>query len=759
MLTVPVFAGIIDCLRDPIVVKDRQHRIVLANEAFCALVRRTRQELFGKSELDILPEHQAKEVWSHDEQVFETAIAGTNDLAIVDSRGAERTFRIRRTVVPADGQALLLVSVIHDTSSISKAEQAYDESETRYRMLADATFEGIGLTEGQLVVDANDQLASMLGYSREELIGVPVQQLVAPESREQVATAIGSERKAAYEHMAMRKDGSTFPVEVRARAAVVGNRRLRVTAIRDITDRRRMEAALEQEKRTLDNIINLNPFPIQIFDKDGRFVRQNEASRAMTRSESPPPGYGLFDDPVVEKLGIREQMDKLKQGETIRGEAVWYDYSYIDPSLPSNPTCFNYISYPVKDEQGEITYLVHMLEDVTKRKRAELDRAKLEAHMRDLQKLESLGILAGGIAHDFNNLLLAITGNAELALLPLSPSAPSRENIDEILRVARRAAELCGQMLAYSGKGRFVVGRLSLSRVVQEMSQMLAVSVSRKASLRYIFSGRMPFIEADAAQLRQVIMNLIINASEALGDDAGTITVVTGEMICDRDYLSDSCVDDHLPGGRYAFVEVSDTGCGMDAQTAKRIFDPFFSTKFTGRGLGLAAVLGIVRGHRGAIKVTTTPAKGSTFQILLPAVEGEQDDPLPAEEPVARKARRRTILLVEDDPDVRQVGAKLLKYLGAEVLVANDGRQCVEVFRAHLEQIDCVILDLTMPVMNGDEAFEELRKLKKDVRVILTSGYNEVDVTQRFDGRGLAGYLQKPYGMAALVKILDDVLT
>jgi two-component system, cell cycle sensor histidine kinase and response regulator CckA len=401
---------------------------------------------------------------------------------------------------------------------------------------------------------------------------------------------------------------------------------------------------------------------------------------------------------------------------------------------------------------------VHMLEDITKRKRAELDRAKLEAHMRDLQKLESLGILAGGIAHDFNNLLMAITGNAELAMLPLSPSAPSRENLEEILHVARRAADLCGQMLAYSGRGRFVVGRLNLSTIVKEMGQMLAVSVSKKASLRYVFSSHMPSIEADATQLRQVIMNLITNASEALGDDAGTITVASGEMICDRDYLSDSCVDDHLPGGRYAFVEVSDTGCGMDAVTAKRIFDPFFSTKFTGRGLGLAAVLGIVRGHRGAIKVTSTAGKGTTFRILLPAAEGEQDDQPLAAQPAARKPSRRTILLVEDDPDVRRVGAKLLQHLGAEVLLANDGRECVEVFRAHIGQVDCVILDLTMPVMNGDEAFEELRKLKKDVRVILTSGYNEVDVTQRFDGKGLAGYIQKPYGMAALVKILDDVL-
>jgi signal transduction histidine kinase len=414
---------------------------------------------------------------------------------------------------------------------------------------------------------------------------------------------------------------------------------------------------------------------------------------------------------------------------------------------------------PILDSSGKVIAGIAVFTDITDRKRAEDEQNKLAAQMQEVQKLESLGVLAGGIAHDFNNLLMAIMGNADLALLTLSPSSPARTNLEEITRASQRAAELCRQMLAYSGKGRFMVGRHDLSEVVREMTQMLEVSISKKASLRYYFSPDLLPVEADITQLRQVIMNLITNASEALEEQSGIISVSTGIMECDQTYLAESFLDDKLHEGTYVYLEVSDSGCGMDTETCRKIFDPFFTTKFTGRGLGLAAVLGIVRGHKGAIKVYSEPGQGSTIKILLPAVDWTPEDRQRAEETPTAPVKTGTILLVDDDPHVRKVGSHMLSRLGFRVLTAVDGFEAIEVFRAGKEEIDCILLDLTMPRMNGEEAFRELRRLKADVRVILSSGYNEQEVIQRFSGKGLSGFIQKPYTLAKLQETLNRILT
>ena len=367
-------------------------------------------------------------------------------------------------------------------------------------------------------------------------------------------------------------------------------------------------------------------------------------------------------------------------------------------------------------------------------------------------------VLAGGIAHDFNNLLMAILGNADLALLSMSPASPARPHVEDITRASQRAADLCRQMLAYSGKGRFVIGRYDLSEIVREMSQMLEISISKKALLRYSFADDLPPVEADAMQLRQVIMNLITNASEALGGAGGAISVCTGVMDCDRAYLAESYLDDKLPEGSYVYLEVADTWMGMDEETRRRIFDPFFTTKFTGRGLGLAAVLGIVRGHHGAIKVYSEPGRGSTFKVLFPAAAWLPDERATGEAQGAQELSSGTILLIDDDPEVRLVGAKMLERLGFKVLSAAHGREGLEVFRASAGEITCVLLDLTMPEMGGEETFRQLRRLRQDVCVILSSGYNEQDVVQQFAGKGLAGFIQKPYNVAKLRDTLQHIL-
>jgi len=409
-------------------------------------------------------------------------------------------------------------------------------------------------------------------------------------------------------------------------------------------------------------------------------------------------------------------------------------------------------------DDGRPLKMFGTIQDITERKRAEMERSKLEQQMQHAQKLESLGVLAGGIAHDFNNILLVILGHAELALMRLNPASPARENLHKIEQSAQRAAELARQMLAYSGKGKFVVEAIDLGDLVTEMTHMLEVSISKKAVLRFNLAADLPPVEADSTQMRQVLMNLVINASEAIGDKSGVIAITTGAMQCDRNYLNSTWLDEELSDGLYIFVEVADTGCGMDRETLARLFDPFFTTKFTGRGLGMAAVLGIVRGHNGAIKAYSEQGKGTTFKMLLPAAPGHAGE---LRRNVAEQQLWHgsgTILLVDDEETIRALGREMLEVLGFTVLTACDGRQALEVFREHGEEIEVVILDLTMPNMDGEQTFRELRLLRTDLRVIMSSGYNEHEVSQRFLGKRMTGFIQKPYKLDALSAILRQVL-
>lgn len=385
------------------------------------------------------------------------------------------------------------------------------------------------------------------------------------------------------------------------------------------------------------------------------------------------------------------------------------------------------------------------------RRNAENDRIDLERQILQTQKLESLGVLAGGIAHDFNNILMAILGHADLALDDLPPLSPARDSIGEIEKAARRAADLCRQMLAYSGRGRFVIERIDLSDLVDEMVHLLRTSITKKALLNLNIEKNLPPLMADATQMRQVLMNLVINASEAIGDRSGVITISTGAMDCTSDYLTETYLDENLAPGLYVWLEVSDTGCGMDRETQSRIFEPFFTTKFTGRGLGMAAVLGIVRGHKGALKVYSEPNKGTTFKVLFPV--GEEAVLVTREPGEVDQAEWRgegLLLLADDEETIRALGKRMLERLGFTVITAADGREAVEIYRERGDEIRAVLLDLTMPHMDGEEAFRALRQIDPGVRVVLSSGYTEHDIVSRFAGKGLAGFMPKPYTMQGL---------
>ena len=396
--------------------------------------------------------------------------------------------------------------------------------------------------------------------------------------------------------------------------------------------------------------------------------------------------------------------------------------------------------------------------DITARKQAEAERQRVERKLQEAQKLESLGVLAGGIAHDFNNLLTGVLGNASLVRMDLPESSPLHPCLGQIEEAAQRAADLCKQMLAYAGKGRFVIQQVDLSTLVRETTHLLESSIGKGAVLQFHLADDLPAVSADATQLRQIVMNLVLNASEAIGSRSGTVRIATGLVQANRADLAGTLAAPDLPEGDYVFLEVGDNGRGMTPETRAKIFDPFFTTKFTGRGLGLAAVLGIVRGHKGSLKVTSAPDQGTTFRILLPCAGAQTKAPPAPDSATGLWRGTGTVLVVDDEAAVRITAGRMLEAMGFRVLLAENGLEAVECFREEEANIRAVLLDLTMPHLDGEGTFRELRQLRPDVRVLLMSGFNEQDAIRGFIGKGLAGFVQKPFATEDLRARMKEIL-
>ena len=396
----------------------------------------------------------------------------------------------------------------------------------------------------------------------------------------------------------------------------------------------------------------------------------------------------------------------------------------------------------VHGDDGTVVRLIGTDVDVTDRKRLEATHRDLREQLIHAEKLKSLGVLAGGIAHDFNNLLTTVLGNADLALDQLPEDSPVRKSIQRIDTAVRRGAELTQQLLAYSGKGAFVIKPVDLSRMVGELGGLLGVSTSKKAIVHYELADGLPAVEADAGQLQQVVMNLMTNASDALTDRGGTIHLRTGVTEL-PDCGTGGSADDPPAGGCYVFLEVADDGVGMDDEVRSRIFDPFYTTKLSGRGLGLAAVQGIVRGHRGGLRVESQPGKGTVVTVLLPASDAEAVERAPGVPALPDDLGGGTILVVDDEDGVRELATTVLQAAGFTVIGARDGREAVERFNERPDEITLVLLDLTMPRMSGQEALAEIRRIRPAARVVLSSGYPESDAVSESPGTEPVHVLQE----------------
>ncbi|HJW71987.1 MAG TPA: CHASE domain-containing protein [Geothrix sp.] len=514
---------------------------------------------------------------------------------------------------------------------------------------------------------------------------------------------------------------------------------------REMEDHRRDTLALKESEARFHQLVEVMDEGMWVLDAQGctTFVNPRMAEMLGYTPEE-MVGHSLFEFMDAEEVPFAQN------NMAIRREGISSQHDFRLRKKDGSDLWVIVSGTPIKDEQGNTVSILGMLTDITQRRQEE--RAHTES-----QKLESLGVLAGGIAHDFNNLLTAILGNVNLAQLTLpkfSPACPYLENME---RTIQRATNLTRQMLAYSGKGRFTVEPLDLNQAVEEISHLLSVSISKKVTLRYHLQPDLPLLMAEASQIQQVVMNLVTNASEAIGDEEGFISIRTGhqtyqETDLRRDFPSQSI----LPGS-FVTLEVSDTGKGMSPEVQARIFEPFFTTKFTGRGLGLSAMQGIVRGHKGGIRVYSEVGKGSAFKLIFPAC----DERLREAATTATDADIQgsgTILVVDDEPSIREVASGLLRAMGFKVLTASDGQEALVIFQQHLAEIRAVLLDLTMPRLDGVETFRELRKLQPTCRVVLTSGYNQEEALHEFVGKDLAAFVQKPFQRTELVAALRKAL-
>ena len=651
-----------------------------------------------------------------------------------------------------EGRILYYDGTLEDISERKRAEEALLKSERENRAIVDSVPDLLFRVDREgVLLDFRNPGGKPLFAQPETFLGKKLSDVLPPDvtaaAMAEIGNVFATGAMATFEYnLTMGDDLRSYECRI---VPLSGGEVLSV--IRDVTERRRAEQELLKLRKAVDTsgecifmtdrngvISFINPEFTRLYGYTAEEVVGRVTPRILKSGEMAPREYERFWKSILSKQVVKDELvNRTKDGRLL----------IIEASIN-----------PILDERGEIAGFLAIQRDITERTRVEAHRLDLERQLLHTQKLESLGLLAGGIAHDFNNLLTAMIGNMELALNRF-PDPSAKDRIEKALQATRRASDLTREMLAYSGKGRFVVTLVDINAVVRENLGLLRSSIPHTVSLSTSLPPGLPAAEADQAQVQQVVMNLITNASEAIGENPGMITVSSGVMECDRSYLALSRIDEKAPPGRYLYLDVSDTGAGMPEDVIARMFDPFFSTKSTGRGLGMSAVLGIVRGHGGAIMIESGVGKGTTVRILLPA-----SDRLPAAEESAPRESARpspvsgTLLVVDDEEEVRELAKEFAAEIGFDALCAADGEEALGLFREHQEKIACVLLDLTMPKMDGAETFARLRQIRPDVRVLLSSGYDEQEVMKGHALTGLAGFIQKPYRLEQLREKIAEIV-
>ena len=734
--------------------------VLMANDAYCRLVELPRESVEGHSLAVSQPPDQAERInRRHRERFVSRTVPFQMERELTLWNGQRKWVALTNTML--EGQKPVLLSTFRDISERKQAEEALRLSQARYLSLVETL--PVSLFRKDMAgrfTYANQRFCALLGQRFEEIIGKTdfdfFPRDLAEAYRSDDRQVIASNAPLNKEEHNQAPGGETRYVQVIK--VPIRDSHGQANGIQaifwDVTERKRTEQALQaSEKRYASLVNNLSSI---VWEADAQTFQFRFVSPQAERILGIPVSEWL-SEPNFWREHVhpedRERIVAYCRDCTRRGVDHEFEYRMI---AADGRSVWLHDVVSVESVEGAAATLRGVMVDISDRKRAEEERRQLEAQIQHAQKLESLGVLAGGIAHDFNNLLTSVLGYTGLALMQLPDESIAVPLLHEIEKAAQRAADLTQQMLAYSGRGAFVIKTLRLDLLVQEMTKLLGTVISKKAALNLNLEPAS--IEGDATQVRQVVMNLITNASDALEEKSGIISVRTGAREADAAYLRSPYLPEPLPAGVYAYVEVEDSGCGMSRETLDRIFDPFFTTKFTGRGLGLAAVLGIIKGHRGTIKVDSTPGRGTVFQVLFPyhgSVPGVGQTAAP-EGPSTEG--HGTILVVEDEPTIRSFTRRVLESSGFRVREAADGREGLDLYGRHRTEIIAVLLDLTMPHMDGIEVLAELRRFAPDLPVLVMSGYSELEVASRFAGMDASGFIQKPFHPRDLIARLHQLL-
>ena len=657
----------------------------------------------------------------------------------------------------AGGEPSRMMGINIDISDRKRIEEALRQSEERFRLAIKATNDAIWDIDLQTgVVGWNDTYSTLYGRPPETSNSWQWWiDCIHPDDRERTVQSLRA---------AISSGASSWTCEYRFRRASGGwadiydracisrdssGKAWRVIgAMQDLTDRKQGEANLRESEERFRRVFEEGPLGLALVGRDYRYLKVNSALcqmvgypeaelLRMSFADITHPDDLQADVELAEQVFRREIPFYALQKRFVRksGEIIW----------------INLTATVIADRDGKPLYGLGMVENIT-----EVKRAQEEALAR--QKLESVGTLASGIAHDFNNLLGAVQAQGELALAELDEGSSCKEELKVICEVAKRGSEIVRQLMIYAGKESETVERIDLSKIVKDMLALLRISVSKHAVMDADLGQDLPAICASAAQLGQIAMNLITNASDAIGDRDGVIRVITRRVTLGAESVGDPTSSS---GGDYVALEVSDTGCGMSRETRERLFDPFFTTKSAGRGLGLAVVSGIVRSLGGSIRVTSELGKGSTFQILLPCAEtgiSTTGRVMPTIERLAGPSQQAAVLIVEDEEVLRQAVAKTLRKNGFEVFEAADGSFAIELLRANGGRIDVILLDMTIPGASSREVVAEAVKVRSDISVVLTSAYAQEMFLSATSVPQIKRFIRKPFQLADLVKTLRSAM-
>jgi len=756
------FVNFLENTSDFIYFKDQNSRFRFCSQTMASITGHASwRDMIGKHDSEVFPEDTARSYQEEELPIFRdgsTLLNKTNPY--YDARGNKGWVSTNKwPVFDASHQVVGLFGISRDITETIRMQESLRLARLSLDQVPDAI---IWVDSEGRIVDCNDGACQSLGYGQGELFGsaiFAVAPVATAESWPGIFEKIRGQKVKHFEATYQTKEGRGIPMDVQVAYIAFGEREFLCGIARDLSERTSMEEKLRRSEACLSRA--------QAIAKLGSWEWDPATDQVSCTDEIfnifgiDREGFsGSFAALVQDIVHPEDRERVLEFGTRARQTGIGQTVEYRIVRPDGSIRWIRGIGEFVHDEDKQVK-MVGANQDVTESKLLEEERLNLERQMLHLQKLESLGVLSGGIAHDFNNLLQVVLGNLDLTLMMLSEQSAVRKNLEQAVIAAVRASELSGMMLAYSGKGVLAIKELNLSGLMQENRAMLSAVIPKSLRFDSRLAGDLPPVQADATQLLQVVLNLVRNATESIGQGGGSITLATGAQEFDQPTLNRSRLEEKLATGRYVWVEVSDTGCGMDETAQYKVFDPFFTTKFTGRGLGMSAVLGIMRAHRGAIMLESNPGAGTRVRLLFPVAPNPRElrPALPApSKSDAPAARQNTILVVDDEEMIRTLSSAMLEAFGFDTLVAADGQQALEIFRAEESRVTLVLLDQSMPIMDGLTVFNELRLIRGDIKVLLASGYSQQEVSARFKGLDLNGFIQKPYTVKALSEAVERVL-